>query len=105
MDSYDDLPHLMITHVHIKGREPTFNGNGWDGVKWYQLEPWPERCVIIYYDIGSNVKIGDLTDFSFENGHAVYKVISDPDGLGCDFVCELQPGSTWKKPPAAAYKN
>jgi hypothetical protein len=74
-------------------------------MKTYQLTPWPERVELTYYDIGENVQIGQTTAFNWENGRAEYLVVSDINGLGCDFECELLPGSTWQEPPPEALKR
>lgn len=71
----------------------------------YQLEPWPETCEFTYYDIAAGpIEIGQTFWMNFANGSAQYRVAKDRNGCGCDFDCELLPGSTWKPPPAKVLK-
>ncbi len=76
--------------------------NPWDGMKTYQLTPWPEVCVITYYDFGPTpIKPGDRTRFDWENGSAEYEAVTG----GLDPECKLLPGSTWEQPPPEALKR
>ncbi len=81
--------------------------NPWDGMKVFQLTPWPQKVELTYYDIGpfEDLKPGYVTEFAFENGHARYVLVSDVDGLGCDWECELLAGSTWTQPSAEALEK
>jgi hypothetical protein len=78
--------------------------NPWVGMRTYQLTPWPQSVELTYYDIGpeQDLKPGYVTEFAFENGSARYRLVKDIGGFGCDWECELLPGSTWSQPPAEA---
>jgi hypothetical protein len=60
---------------------------------------WPETACIPDYDIGANLKVGDVVEYIVENGTACYEIMEEcPIGCGVTWHCRLLPGSTWAPP-------
>ena len=86
-----------MTNLNFKQVYPKDPDLLWVDRKTYMLTPWPEECIITYYDFGFNETItkGERTSLDWENGSAEYEALED----GLDVRCKLLPGSRWEPPP------